>query len=110
MIDNSWLKIATSKNYHHFFPKAYMRKMQPEIEDWKVNNIVNITIVDAFLNKGKIKANPPSKYMKEYIRINDKIESTIKTHLIGDFTSFGILENNFEKFISYKAKLILERN
>jgi hypothetical protein len=26
-IDNSWLKIATSKNYHHFFPKSYMKKI-----------------------------------------------------------------------------------
>ncbi|NQT26153.1 hypothetical protein HQ585_12420 [candidate division KSB1 bacterium] len=23
-IDNSWLKVANSKNYHHFFPRAYL--------------------------------------------------------------------------------------
>ena len=26
ILDNSWLKIASSKNYHHFFPKRYLEK------------------------------------------------------------------------------------
>ena len=43
-IDNSWLKIASSKNYHHFFPKSYLYKKG--LQENYVNHIVNITIVD----------------------------------------------------------------
>ena len=49
IIDNSWLKIATSKNYHHFFPTAWLKKNDKETDYYHVNHIVNITIVDGFL-------------------------------------------------------------
>ena len=26
VLNNSWLRTSTSKNYHHFFPKAYLSK------------------------------------------------------------------------------------
>jgi hypothetical protein len=42
-IDNSWLKTSTSKNYHHFFPRAYLRNQG--VPDWQANSILNITIV-----------------------------------------------------------------
>ena len=45
IIDNSWLKIASSKNYHHFFPKAWIAKNDNDNID-HVNHIVNITIVE----------------------------------------------------------------
>ena len=78
-IDNSWLKQANSKNYHHFFPKAYMKKRG--FEDSIVNHIANITIVDDFLNKRKIQDKAPSKYIKEFKK-NKKLESALQTHLI----------------------------
>ena len=106
MIDNSWLQRANSKNYHHFFPKAFMRKKQPEIEDWRVNNIVNITIVDESLNKSTIRDKPPSEYMEEFSEKNENIGRTMKSHLIGDFKKIGIPDNNFEVFLEKRASLI----
>ncbi len=106
IIDNSHLKIATSKNYHHFFPKAYMKSKQSDVEASLVNNIVNITIVDDFLNKRVIKANPPSEYMAKFSKDNEDIASTMKTHLIGDLKTFGVFDNDFETFINKRAKLI----
>jgi hypothetical protein len=97
-IDNSWLKIATSKNYHHFFPKSYMRKNQPQWEPWQVNHIANITIVDGFLNKNKIRAKPPSEYMETFQKENPNIENTMKSHLIDGIEEFGIWENDYGKF------------
>jgi len=32
IMDNSWLKIASSKNYHHFFPKSWLKK---NFKDWE---------------------------------------------------------------------------
>lgn len=97
-IDNSWLKMATSKNYHHFFPKAYMRKNQPDVPEGLVNHIANITIVDDFLNKRSIGDRAPSKYILEYSKINPDLVTTLETHLIGDPDTVGIFDDDYETF------------
>jgi hypothetical protein len=51
-MSNDWLKQANSKNYHHFFPRAYLRRQG--YKDWQANHVANITIVDDYLNKRKI--------------------------------------------------------
>lgn len=106
IIDNSWLKASTSKNYHHFFPRAYMKKNYPEMDYWLYNHILNITIVDDFLNKARIKAKAPSIYMKTFIRENETIEATMKTHLIGNFEKFGISTDEYLKFFNQRAKWV----
>jgi hypothetical protein len=105
-IDNSWLKISTSKNYHHFFPKAWMRKNYPNMNPWEYNHILNITIVDDYLNKSQIRASAPSSYMRKFEKGNPDIKKTMRTHLIGDFERFGIWDNNYEKFYQARAKLV----
>jgi len=105
IIDNSWLKIASSKNYHHFFPKAWMAKNDNNIEYHKVNHIVNITIVDDFLNKVSIKAQSPNQYMKKFIKNNNELSKTMKTHLI-DIDRDGIWENRYDIFYKNRLKRI----
>jgi len=105
-IDNSWLKASTSKNYHHFFPRAYIKKHFPLISYWQCNHILNITIVDSFLNKNTIRAKAPSVYMKTFSNENEEIVKTMKTHLIGDFQRFGILDDDYEKFFTQRAKFV----
>lgn len=105
-IDNSWLKIATSKNYHHFFPKAYMRKDHPATEAWLVNHIVNITIVDDRLNKNRIKAKPPATYMKTFAEENEDLATTMATHLIDNVEEFGVWENDYGTFFNKRLKRI----
>lgn len=103
-ISNYWLKQANSKNYHHFFPKVYLKKQQEE--EFYINHIANITIVDDFLNKREIGSKAPSVYMKKFIRQNEDIEATMKTHLINDFEKFGVLENDYSKFFDKRLKAI----
>jgi len=105
IIDNSWLKIASSKNYHHFFPKAWMNKNKKEKEYFFVNHIVNITIVDGFLNKNVIKAKSPGVYMKSFNSKNDELAETMKTHFI-DIDKDGIWENDFDLFYDNRLKRI----
>jgi len=105
IIDNSWLKIATSKNYHHFFPKSWMAKNRKDIDYYYVNNIVNITIVDGFLNKNVIKAKSPETYMKTFDKKNDELEETMKTHYI-DINKDGIWENDYDTFYANRLKRI----
>lgn len=103
-ISNYWLKQANSKNYHHFFPKAYLAKIGAE--NFYINHIVNITIVDDFLNKREIKANAPSRYMTKFRRTNEVLEETMKTHLIKDIEKFGIWDDDYDKFYNSRLKEI----
>lgn len=107
-IDNSWLIRADSKNYHHFFPKAYMRNNQPTIDGFLVNHIVNITIVDDFLNKRKIGAKAPSTYIGEFEEHNTQIESTLQTHLIDGVNNSGISTNDFNAFFNARLNKIVQ--
>lgn len=103
-INNDWLKQSNSKNYHHFFPKAFLKKNG--VDKIFANNILNITIVDDYLNKREIGAKSPSQYMKKFKTSNPELTETMKTHLIGDLTEFGIWDNDYNTFIHKRAEII----
>ena len=103
-IDNNWLKQANSKNYHHFFPKAYLSKLNED--ERKINHILNITIVDDFLNKRKIRDNPPSEYMAKFKKDNPNLSETMKTHLITDLEKFGVWNNNYHSFFEKRGEIV----
>ena len=103
-IDNAWLRQSNSKNYHHFFPKAYLTKLDIEVE--KINHILNITIVDAFLNKMSIRDRAPSDYIAEFDEKNSQLASTMTTHLIGDLDKFGVWSNSYDVFLTERANLL----
>lgn len=100
-ISNDWLKQANSKNYHHFFPKAYLSKHG--VEDFYANHIANITIVDDYLNKRVIGAKAPSQYMRTFAKHNECLSETMKTHLIVNLDKFGIWTNDY--FAFFKARI-----
>jgi hypothetical protein len=103
-ISNDWLKQANSKNYHHFFPRAYLEKKG--YEPSSINHIVNITIVDDFLNKKLIRDKSPSKYMHTFSKGNQKLDETMKTHLIMDLEKFGIWDDDYDLFFEKRAARI----
>ncbi|GAB4548364.1 MAG: hypothetical protein Kow0063_43340 [Anaerolineae bacterium] len=105
-LDNSWLKMANSRNYHHFFPKAWLRKQG--FENWQANSVLNITLVDDYLNKRKIRARAPGDYMREFAAQNPDITETMATHLIDDLEGFGVWENRYEQFLERRGQRVLE--
>jgi len=102
ILDNSWLKVANSKNYHHFFPKAYLRKNNIGNE----NSLVNITLVSADLNKRKIKAKAPSIYIQDFLDENEELPVSIKSHLIDDLNNFGVMSDDYLVFLEKRATSI----
>lgn len=102
ILDNSWLKVANSKNYHHFFPKAYLRKNSIGNE----NSLVNITLVSADLNKRKIKAKAPSIYIQDFLDENEELPISIKSHLIDDLNNFGVMSDDYLVFLEKRANAI----
>ncbi|GAB3339646.1 DUF262 domain-containing protein [Larkinella ripae] len=99
-VDNAWLSVSSSKNYHHFFPKAFLKKHFPTFDYWRVNHIANITIVDDYLNKNDIRAKSPSQYINEFSHENPSMDLTLATHLIGDLNEYGITDNDYERFFN----------
>ena len=108
ILDNSWLKIASSKNYHHFFPKVWFKTDYKECEYFYINHIANITIVDGYLNKHKIGGKSPSKYINEFANKNNNIINTLATHLIC-MDSDGINDNNYDVFYDNRCKHIADK-
>ena len=104
-ISNDWLKQANSRNYHHFFPRAWLRGQN--IDDERANNVVNITIVDDYLNKRRISAKPPSQYMAEFAKENKALDVTMQSHLI-NLHDFGIADNDYDAFLKARATRISE--
>ena len=104
-IDNSWLKVAFSKNYHHFFPKSYLTKNG--FNDHEANSIVNITIVDDYLNKRAIGAKAPSNYMNDFNSTNEHLDKTMRTHLIDDIDKYGIWTDDYNLFLKNRGEKIL---
>lgn len=98
-VSNDWLKQANSKNYHHFFPRGFMKDKE---DSWWVNHIVNITLVDEHLNKGKIRAKAPSKYIAEFEKANPDIAKALSSHFIG-LESFGIRDDNYDVFFEKRC-------
>ncbi len=103
ILDNSWLKIASSKNYHHFFPKKYLENK--EIPN--SNSLVNITFVSDRLNKRIIRARAPSSYIGNFKDENSNINKALKSHFI-DLNGFGIESNDYNIFLKARSKLIFD--
>ena len=101
ILDNSWLKVASSKNYHHFFPKAYLKNKTV----LNSNSLVNITFVSDHLNKRKIGAKAPSQYIADFLDENSQINKALQTHFI-DIEGFGIESNDYDTFLQARARLI----
>jgi hypothetical protein len=104
ILDDSWLKVANSRNYHHFFPKAYLKKNNVGNE----NSLVNISLVSANLNKRKIKANAPSIYIQDFLDENDELPTTLKSHLINDLDDFGIKSDDYLVFLEKRANIMFK--
>ena len=95
ILDNSWLVRSNSRNYHHFFPRAYLSNNGIENE----NSIVNITLVDDYLNKREISDKSPSRYMRKFKKTNPHLKKVMKTHLIDNLQEYGVWSDNYDKFL-----------
>lgn len=103
ILDNSNLKIATSRNYHHFFPKKYLEENHKGKEP---NLIANITLIDGYSNKHRIGKKAPSEYIGKFEKDNKELADTFKTHLIKDMDGYGVRTDDYDQFIQRRASAI----
>ncbi len=103
ILDNSNLKIASSRNYHHFFPKKYLEENFQHTES---NLISNITLIDGYSNKHRIGKKSPSTYIGTFSKENSSIDDSLKSHLILDASGYGIETDDYDLFIERRSKAI----
>lgn len=104
ILDNQYLQVSNSRNYHHFFPKKVLESENVQ----NSNSIVNITLISDQMNKRQIKTRRPSDYMNEFTEKNKNLRQTLKTHLIDDLNEFGIVNDNYGIFIEKRSERIFE--
>ena len=103
ILDNSNLKIATSRNYHHFFPKNYLEENH---KDKNPNLIANITLIDGYSNKHRIGKKAPSEYLAKFATGNPSLHATLQTHLIKDAALLAAQSDDYGIFIQQRAQAI----
>lgn len=101
ILDNTWLRQANSKNFHHFFPKKYLENR----EIANSNSLVNITFVSDHLNKRKIGARAPSDYIGNFKNENSDINKSLNSHFI-DINGFGIESDDYKTFLKARGARI----
>jgi len=104
ILGNAWLKRSNSRNYHHFFPKNYLKLKKIQ----HGNSIVNITYVSQGLNLKDIKDDPPSIYLLKFKKTNPDMIKTMRTHLIDNINDYGIWKDDYDKFLEKRAKRIYD--
>ena len=105
LLDNSYLKIASSKNYHHFFPRAFVRKHGSDAEIPYANSIVNITLVSAELNKKRIGAKAPSVYLADFADENSELNHALSSHLI-ELDDASVVQDDFTAFLKRRSEVL----
>ena len=105
ILNNSSLHASSSKNYHHFFPKAFLKRQKTTTN--MINLIANITLVEDCVNK-EIKDSPPSSYMEKFKSTGHDLDDIMKTHLIDDLERYGVWANDYEAFIRARSNRIWE--
>ena len=103
-IKNGSKLLFTSKlEEHHIFPKAYLRQIDPTIDDVLVDCVANKTLIPKLLNI-KISAKSPSDYFFEIRKENPKVIEATRTHLIDDAVVNGELNTRYEQFLTDRSQ------
>lgn len=94
---------ADKIEFHHIFPKAYLRRERPELPQRTIDDIANLAFIGAKTNKD-IRDRAPRVYAPEY-------ETGILAAQLIDFVSDGDTADKYEAFlVERRGKLAAEIN
>jgi hypothetical protein len=92
---------ADAIEYHHIFPKAYLRREQPQLAIAQVDDIANLAFIGSETNK-IISDKAPSAYKKEF-------SSDVMELQLVDFSDGLDASAGFETFMSKRRTAIASR-
>ncbi|NET42538.1 DUF262 domain-containing protein [Okeania sp. SIO2B3] len=88
--------------FHHIFPKAYLEKNGYKSDE--INCLANISMLSRADNN-KIKDNPPSEYRSQMPTDDSTLKKILGTHLC----SQEMFSDDYDKFISMRADLLMQK-
>jgi len=91
-----------SREMHHIFPRNYLEER--DVDNEKIDSIANIMFLPANVHKEGEFKNRPSEYLESIE--NESLEDDLNTHLIPSLEESGLLDNEFDKFLDYRARQI----
>jgi hypothetical protein len=101
----SW---SNDKEYHHFFPQAYLKKQG--YSDAAINSVANIIMLTSITNI-HISDQRPSEYLQDLIDMHG--EETIRAYcaasLVPPAAFDAALANDYDTFLAERAILLCER-
>jgi hypothetical protein len=92
------------KEFHHIFPKAYLKSFGDKYKDEQINCLANFSILSRTDNN-KIKDQPPSKYRSEMPVDNQELAKILATHFCCD----DMFKDDYDSFLKSRAALLLAR-
>ena len=101
-LQGRFLQRANSRQFHHVFPKAYMRGKAGAEE---VNSIANIALIPADLNL-RIGKQSPSRYLTPLRDGNSNWSSTIESHAIENTAEDALFLDDFVRFVETRSKTL----
>jgi hypothetical protein len=101
-LNNSWLRKSSSRNIHHIFPKAWVRKQGQR--DWDANVIANIMLTDEHLNQRVIRSKSPKDWVRELEKANKNLEKTLASHTLSDSSLDLLRTNSFTQFQHLRSR------
>jgi hypothetical protein len=93
-------------NLHHIFPQAYLRNNEPMHREF-FDSVVNIMMIPAITNN-EICDKAPSVYFRSLGEANNEFGDIIHHHYISDLTQSGLLENDFLRFLDFRASQLVQ--
>lgn len=93
-------------NLHHIFPQAYLRKNEADKKEL-FDSVANIMFIPAITNIS-ISDENPSSYLRKIQEKNSDLKEILARHFISDANDSGLFENDFIKFLNYRADQIVQ--
>lgn len=92
------------KEYHHFFPQDYLKQKGQSAS--RINALANIVMLTSASNK-QISARPPSDYLADVEKAaGAQLDEWLKSNLISPAAFAAAKANNYDAFLSERAKTI----
>jgi hypothetical protein len=91
--------------FHHIFPKAYLKRQAPELAQREVDDIANLAFIGGRTNL-KITDKAPKDYLSAIVSTDTKVELE-KQCIPTDLTLYEV--ENFRTFLAARRRLLLDR-
>jgi len=102
------LHYSNSKEFHHFFPRAWLVDTKHEPAR-RINSLSNFIMLTASSNK-IITNRPPSDYLKQVeSELGNNLRSALERNLISDEAYSAALQDDYDGFLQARSKTLTMR-